>query len=320
MNKWTVTTLALCVIVPLAFFYKESVAAPEVTVETACPIGVTLSWIGSAQIGFNVYRTSSSNQKQFIGSVTTGSVNGNKFTDNTISATHIYIYWVEAVNNTTTSIIGYEAAVVPYALTAPSPPITTLVAGGIDVLWTYHLRFFSGDSYNLEAATVLENFKQANGNISGSGVFQQQFQNLTGELNTHSPAGSIGINIGRSTDLGQYNLVKTISDTSVSRWLDSEIQPNHSYSYVISPFYTCGYYTSGASNTITVPVQGVKREKLEKSVLKLPAIYSEIYNIRGQKVWSGFAGEGSFPAMKLALGMHMLVQGEKNIFFRVLYK
>jgi hypothetical protein len=75
------------------------------------------------------------------------------------------------------------------------------------------------------------------------------------------------------------------------------------------------------TDTLTV------HDTLQKTALRFAkvrvhnaVVFGEIYNIRGQKVWTGFSEIGTFPTMKLAEGMHLLVQGEKKVRFRVLYK
>jgi hypothetical protein len=232
MRAWTIRlfslgTFLLAIAFNGAFAYEEGLVLTVVSVESECPNGVTLSWTGTAQIGYNVYRTSSAVGKKFIGSATTV----NKITDNTVSAGHTYIYWIEEVNNSSSTIAAFQAIVVPYTATAPSSPLAALINGDINVSWSYYFRVFTGEQYSTEAATVLEEFRQNNGLNGLSGLVQKQLQDLTDAFNTYTPAGLQGILIYRSKDLEQYSLVKTITGSSISNWLDTSVQANHSYSY-----------------------------------------------------------------------------------------
>jgi len=194
----------LAVLLCALFNFAHGASVISVTIEEECPHAVTISWIGSATQGFNVYRaTMLLGTKSFIGSV---NYLTKRATDVTAQPGQTYYYYVEAVDQSSSYMSTIAAtAYVPAELRTPLSPTASIVTNGIEVSWTY---IGSED----------------------------------------------GMKIYRSTDFGQYYLVKTITSAFTSSWIDYTVEPGKSYSYKITAYDACGESDASYSSLyVTVP-------------------------------------------------------------------
>jgi hypothetical protein len=61
-------------------------------------------------------------------------------------------------------------------------------------------------------------------------------------------------------------------------------------------------------------------KKVFSKVSITQSVYSEIYNIQGKKVWTGYTQFGVIPKLRLSAGTHLMVQNDRKTLFKITYK
>lgn len=144
----------------LILFAMNSFAASVtlVTVESECPGAAELSWIGSAEKGFNIYRSRliSGSDKQFIGSV---GPTVRSAVDEAVVGGLGYYYWVEAIDNSSTYMSpSYANADIIDELGMPLSPSAKYkeLGNSIEITWNY---FDDEDGVNIYRSVDNDSFK-----------------------------------------------------------------------------------------------------------------------------------------------------------------